>query len=437
MTGEIATCTVLLICATLCVRSLRNASSINPGFNAQHVIAATLNPGSLGYSEAQVRNFYEQLSKHVRTLPGVTAASFTDHLPLGPAREQTAILDPMRPESGENDAISIDILRVAPDYFQTMGISLLRGRDFVSSEGAEGSGVAIINEALAKRLRKNQDPVGQRMTFFARPGEKSSTEVIGVVPTGKYRTLGEDPVLVAYLPQLRARRTLVVRTTGETTTLLDNVRREIHSVDPNVAATDLETMQQYMSLPLFPARTTGLLLGVSGFLALALTTIGLFGVISYIVSQRTHEIGVRMALGARPRDVLKFVVGHGCLKTCGWAWTVLDRDWLGRRTRCCIRGSAPPFIVALRNQPNGSRDVRWRGASVVYRGPSSMLRPSAPGDTRGPYGGSAVRVTVSEGFDGTSLGRGVNHDVAQASIFTAAALRRSFGRDSRASRRED
>src|SRR6267154_1851040 len=315
MTGEIATCTVLLICATLCVRSLRNASSINPGFNTQHVIAATLNPGSLGYSDAQVRNFYEQLSKHVRTLPGVTAASFTDHLPLGPAREQTAILDPMRPESGENDAISIDILRVAPDYFQTMGISLLRGRDFVSSEGAEGSGVAIINEALAKRLRKNQDPVGQRMTFFARPGEKSSTEVIGVVPTGKYRTLGEDPVLVAYLPQLLARRTLVVRTSGETTTLLDNVRREIHSVDPNVAATDLETMQQYMSLPLFPARTTGLLLGVSGFLALALTTIGLFGVISYIVSQRTHEIGVRMALGARPRDVLKFVVGHGLFLT--------------------------------------------------------------------------------------------------------------------------
>src|SRR5438045_2843992 len=258
MTGEVATCTVLLVCATLCVRSLRNASSINPGFNTQHVIAATLDPGSLGYSDTLVRTFYEQLSEHVRALPGVTAASFTDHLPLGPAREHT-ILDPLHPESSKNDTIPVDILRVAPEYFQTMGIPLLRGRDFVSSDGAEGSGVAIINEALAIRLSKNQDPVGQRITFFR---EKSSTEVIGVVPTGKYRTIGEAPVPVAYLPQLRARRTLVVRTSSDPATLLDSIRRQIPSVDPNIAPTDLETMQQYMSLPLFPARTNGLLLGV-------------------------------------------------------------------------------------------------------------------------------------------------------------------------------
>src|SRR5436309_251155 len=179
MTGEVATCTVLLVCATLCVRSLRNASSINPGFNTQHVIAATLDPGSLGYSDTLVRTFYEQLSEHVRALPGVTAASFTDHLPLGPAREHT-ILYSMHSESSKNDTIPVDILRVAPEYFQTMGIALLRGRDFVSSDGAEGSGVAIINEALAIRLSKNQDPVGQRITFFR---EKSITEVIGGVPT--------------------------------------------------------------------------------------------------------------------------------------------------------------------------------------------------------------------------------------------------------------
>lgn len=312
MTGEVTTCAVLLVCAALCVRSLRNASSINPGFNTQHVIAATLNPKSLGYSDSQVRNFYQQLFERARALPGVTAASFTDHLPLGPAREQNSITDAMRPEPSQNDAISIDILRVAPDYFQTMGIPLLRGRDFNSSDSGDGSRVAIINEALAKRLWKNEDPLDRRVRFS---GEKYSTEVIGVVPTGKYRTLGEDPIPVAYLPQLRARRTLVVRTSGDAATLLNSLRHEVYSVDHNVAATNLETMQQYMSLPLFPARTTGLLLGVSGLLALGLTTIGLFGVISYTVSQRTHEIGVRVAMGAQRSDILNLVIRHGLLVT--------------------------------------------------------------------------------------------------------------------------
>jgi putative ABC transport system permease protein len=312
MTGQIATCAVLLVGASLCVRSLRNASSIDAGFNTQRVIAATLDPASLGYSEAQVRGFYEQLSQHVRALPGVTAASFVNHLPLGPAREQTTVTDVMSPEPNKKDAVPIDVLRVAPGYFQTMGIPLLRGRDFASSEGEQKSGVTIINEALAERLWKNQDPLGRRISFHE---EKVGTEIIGVVKTGKYRTLGEDPIPVAYLPQLPPRRTLVVRTSGDPAALLDTVRREIHSVDSNIAATDLETMQQYMTLPLFPARTTGVLLGVSGFLALALTSIGLFGVISYIISQRTHEIGVRMALGARQGDVLRLVVSHGLFLT--------------------------------------------------------------------------------------------------------------------------
>jgi putative ABC transport system permease protein len=312
ITGQIATCTVLLVGACLCVRSLRNASSIDPGFNTQHVLAATLDPARQGYSEVQVRDFYAQLSQHVRALPGVIAASFVSHLPLGTAREQTAVTDMGSPPLDKKDAMPVEVLRITPGYFQTMGIPILRGRDFASSEGEQKIGETIINEALAKRFWKNQDPLGRRISF---DGGKVGMEIVGVVKTGKYRTLSEDPLPAVYVSQLPPARTLVVRTSGDPAALLDTLRREIHSVDPNIAATDLETMQQYMTLPLFPARTTGILLGVSGFLALALTSIGLFGVISYIVSQRTHEIGLRMALGARHGDVLRLVVRHGLFLT--------------------------------------------------------------------------------------------------------------------------
>jgi len=308
MIGEVAVCVVLLVGASLCVKSLMNASSIDPGFDTQHVAVATLDPGSMGYSEPQRRAFYEQLTQHIRALPGVSSASFVNHLPMGPAREQTTVTAGAPSDEPLQGAVPVDVFRIAPGYFQTMGILLLRGRDFGVSESDEPAGVAIINEALARRLWPGADPVGQRITSG---GDKSATEIIGVVKTGKYRTLGEDPIPVAYLATLPPRRTLVLRTSGDPKFLLDAIRREIQTVDRNMAATDLETMQQYMSLPLFPARTVGLLLGASGVLALVLTCVGLFGVISYIVSQRTHEIGIRVALGARRGDVLRLVLKQG------------------------------------------------------------------------------------------------------------------------------
>jgi predicted permease len=311
MVGEVATCVVLLIGATLCVRSLRNANSIDPGFETQHVATATLDPGMLGYTPAKVQEFYEQLSQHIGALPEVTSVSFVNHLPLGPAREQTATNNPER-SAPDRDMVPTDVLRVAPGFFKTMGTPLLRGRDFTKVESEKAESVVIINETLARRLWPNQDPVGWRIRIA---DEKNGAEIVGVVKAGKYRTLGEEPTAAIYLPRIPGRRTMVVRTSGDASALLDAIRRELQVVDPNLAATDLVTMQQYMALPLFPARTTGFLLGASGVLALVLTSIGLFGVISYVVSQRTHEIGLRMALGARPRDVLRLVLGRGLMVT--------------------------------------------------------------------------------------------------------------------------
>jgi hypothetical protein len=166
----------------------------------------------------------------------------------------------------------------------------------------------VINEYLARRLWPGEDPLGKRLVLS---GEKTTSQVVGVVKNGKYKTLGEGPMSAVFRGTLPPARTLVVRTTGDEHAVLDAVRRTVPAVDPLMTTTLVQTIGDFMALPLFPARATGWLLGASGVLAVVMTTIGLFGVIAYVVSQRTHEIGVRMALGARRSDVLKMVMGQG------------------------------------------------------------------------------------------------------------------------------
>jgi predicted permease len=311
MVCQIAACVVLAISAALCVKSLRNATSIDVGFDTHHVAIASFNPRGMGYSDQRIRDFYAQLAGRVAALRGVVSTSYVYHLPLGGAREQLDVIAGEHFEPGASGS-SVDVYRVAPDFFGTMQIPILRGRDFTSQESRDEAHVAIVNSAMARKLFSGGDAVGRRVTFV---GDGFSTEIVGVAKTGKYRTLGEQTIPAVYLPQQQAMRTLVVRTASDPKALLDGIREQAQTVDASMAPTELETMQEYMTFPLFPARVAGLLLGSSGFLAMLLTSIGLFGVISYIVSQRTHEIGIRVALGARPADVVRLVVGHGLLVT--------------------------------------------------------------------------------------------------------------------------
>jgi len=311
MIGEVAVCALLLFSATLCVRSLLNASSIDPGFNTQNIAIATLDAGSLGYNDAKIDAFYRELTAHIDALPGVVSSSYVNHLPLDTSREITSVIDKTVAGAKPN-GLGVDVFRVDSGYFKTMGVSLLGGRDFRPDERRLNANVIVVNDALARRLWPGQNPIGKLITVG---DDKSQSEVIGVVKTGKYRSLGEDPIPALFRMEMPPSRVLVVHTSGAPGSLLDAVQREVQKVDPNMAATEVQTIGRFMSLPLFAARTTGLLLGTSGLLALVLTWIGLFGVISFSVSQRTREIGVRMAMGAGRADVMKLIMRHGLFVT--------------------------------------------------------------------------------------------------------------------------
>jgi len=311
ITSQVAVCALLLFGAVLCVRSLLNANSINPGFEIHNIATAELDPGSLGYSNDKVTAFYRDLALRMRAVPGVASVSFVSHLPLAASRQQSPVL-PQGSKLPRDSALLVDVFRVAPGYFSTMGVPMLRGRDFTQGEFDSNAPAVVINDTLAARMWPGQDPIGRRLTLG---DDKFLSEVIGVVRTGKYRTLGELPLPALFTPVMTPRRVIVVRTLAQPGLALDAIRRETQAVDPNMAATQLETIAEFMSFPLFPARTTGLLLGAAGILALLLTWIGLFGVISASVSQRTREIGVRMAMGATQADVLRLILRQGLALT--------------------------------------------------------------------------------------------------------------------------
>jgi predicted permease len=312
MIGEIAVCALLLFSATLCVRSLFNAGSIDPGFDTENIAIATLDAGSLGYNDAKIETFYRELDRHIRALPGVISSSYVNHLPLDASREQTSVIDESLIASLPH-GIPVDVFRVEPGYFKTMGISVVAGRDFLQSELDHKSNVIVVNTAMAARLWPGQNPIGKLVKVGSSAKERS--EVVGVVKTGNYRSLGEDPIPALFRMEMPSLRVLVVHTSRDPGSLLDAVQRQVQVVDPNMAATQVQTIGSFMSLPMFAARTTGLLLGASGILALVLTWIGLFGVISFAVSERTREIGVRMALGAGRGDVMKLIMRQGLLIT--------------------------------------------------------------------------------------------------------------------------
>ena len=308
---QIALSLLLLIGAGLFLRSLKNAHAIDTGFDPNNVLLMSFDLRLLGYSEARGKEFYRQALERVRARPEVVSASLAAAAPLASfgSRRWTTI-EGYSARPGEDMEFHYNI--VSPEYFETMKISLLRGRTFMAQDSAASPGVIVVNETLARRFWPGQDAMGKRISVSGPKGK--FLEIVGIARDGKYNTLGEDPTPFFYLPSLQHYQpgmTLFVRTANDPKTVMSSLRNEIQALDRSLPITDVKTMMEHMGFSLLPARVAATLLGVFGFLALALASVGIYGVMSYSVNRRTHEIGIRIALGAQAADVLKLIVLQG------------------------------------------------------------------------------------------------------------------------------
>jgi putative ABC transport system permease protein len=325
--AEVALSLVLLICAGLMIRSFVQLQNVSPGFDPRNVVTMQVNLPEAKYADdQQVTGFYRQAFERIRAVPGVTHVGATHALPWSgnsSMRYFYAENQPL-PQVGHEDDYNINYRIVTPDYFNAMGIPILKGRDFGEGDTADSEPVAVVNEMLAARLWPDENPLGKRIKQYRSDREDAWFKVVGVVGNVRHYWLGDikqPEIYFSYtqVPLLKSatierhRRIMqiAIRTTSDPMSVVADVRREVAGIDAELPLYNVKTMEERLGLSLVGPRFNTTLMVIFAIVALVLAVVGLYGVMSYAVVQRTHEIGIRMALGANRRDVLLFILRQG------------------------------------------------------------------------------------------------------------------------------
>ena len=359
--GQMAITAVLLVVAALLTRSLLAAQRADVGFHVHRLALVSLDTSMLRYSSQRSRQFYDRALERIHAIPGVESAALATYVPFSLNPNMWTIWIPERQRVDE-PGVDLNVTRVSPEYFKTMGVAILQGRGFSDDDRPTTPRVAIVNETMAHRYWPGENAVGK--TFHARGADGPVFQIVGVAADHKVATVAESPTPFIHVPRGQQPNTynvVVARTGGDASALLRDMRRELLALESNLVFVENQTMDAEVGARLFPARISAWLVSIVGVVAMALAAIGLYGVIAYSVARRTREIGIRMALGARPASVLGLIMRQGFVVAA-----------VGLVAGCVLAAVAARQISGALYGIGAADPVAWGVATAVLLGVSAL-----------------------------------------------------------------